>query len=167
MLSSVQFSHSVVCNSLQPHESQHASLPVTNSQSLLKLTSIEFVMPSNHLILCRPLLLLPSILPSISVFPNESSLLIRWPKYWSFSFSISLSLDISLHTYIMRCIYVYNEHVYVYMHICIHINHLSIICFIKQSTNRMQKYAKLIISSPFILISLFYLAAVISPIWGY
>ena len=65
------------------------SLPITNSQSLLKLMSIELVMPSNHLILCHPLLLLPSILPSIRVFPNEPVLRIRWPKYWSFSFSIS------------------------------------------------------------------------------
>ena len=66
-----------------------ASLSITNSQSLLKLKSIESVMPSNHLILCRPLLLLPSIFPSIRVFSNESALHIRWPKYWSFSFSIS------------------------------------------------------------------------------
>ena len=68
-----------------------ASLTITNSQSLLKLMSIESVMPSNHLILCHPLLLLPSIFPSISVFSNESALCIRWPKYWSFSFSISPS----------------------------------------------------------------------------
>ena len=68
-----------------------ASLSVTNSQSLLKLMSIESVMPSNHLILCRPLLLLPSILPSITVFSNESLPHLRWPKYWSFSFSISPS----------------------------------------------------------------------------
>ena len=68
-----------------------ASLSITYSQSLLKLMSIESVMPSNHLILCRPLLLLPSILPSIWVFSNESVLCIRWPKYWSFSFSISPS----------------------------------------------------------------------------
>ena len=66
-----------------------ASLSITLSQSLLKLMSIELVMPSNHLILCRPLLLLPSIFPSLSVFSNESLLCIRWPKYWSFSFSIS------------------------------------------------------------------------------
>ena len=68
-----------------------ASLSITNSQSLLKLMSIESLMPSNHLILCRPLLLLPSIFPSIRVFSNESALCIRWPKYWSFSFSISPS----------------------------------------------------------------------------
>ena len=67
----------------------HASLSITNSRSLLKLMSIESVMPSNHLILCHPLLLLPSIFPSIRVFSNESVLPIRWPKYWSFSFSIS------------------------------------------------------------------------------
>ena len=66
-----------------------ASLSVTNTQSLLKLMSIELVMPSNHLILCRPLLLLPSIFPSIRVFSSESVLLILWPKYWCFSFSIS------------------------------------------------------------------------------
>ena len=64
-------------------------LSITNSRSLLKLMSIKSVMPSNHLILCRPLLLLPSILPSIRVFSNESVLCIRWPKYWSFSFNIS------------------------------------------------------------------------------
>ena len=68
-----------------------ASLSISNSQSLLKLMSIESVMPSNHLILCRPLFLLPSIFPSIRVFSDQSALRIRWPKYWSFSFSISPS----------------------------------------------------------------------------
>ena len=68
-----------------------ASLSFTISQSLLELMSIELVMPSNHLILCRPLLLLPSIFPSIRVFSNGSALHIRWPEYWSFSFSISPS----------------------------------------------------------------------------
>ena len=68
-----------------------ASLSITNSWSLLRLMSIELVMPSNHLILCHPLLLLPSIFPSIRVFSNESALHIRWPKYWSFSFNISPS----------------------------------------------------------------------------
>ena len=72
-----------------------ASLSITNSQSLLKLTFIESVMPSNHLILCHPLLLPPSIFPSIRVFSNESVLRIRWPKYWSFSFSISPSNEYS------------------------------------------------------------------------
>ena len=72
-----------------------ASLSITNSWSLLKLMSIESVMPSSHLILCRPLLLLPSIFPSIRVFSNESALHIRWPKYWSFSFSISPSNEYS------------------------------------------------------------------------
>ena len=67
------------------------SLSITNSWSLLKLMSIESVMPPNHLILCHPLLLLPSIFPSITVFSNESVLRIRWPKYWSFSFNISPS----------------------------------------------------------------------------
>ena len=66
-----------------------ASLSITNSQNLLKLMSIELVIPSNHLIFCYPLLLLPSIFPSIRVFSNESVIHIRWPKYWSFSFSIS------------------------------------------------------------------------------
>ena len=68
-----------------------ASLSITNSQSLLKLMSVELVMPPKHFILCRPLLLLPSIFPSIRVFSKESVLHIRWPKYWSFSFSISPS----------------------------------------------------------------------------
>ena len=72
-----------------------ASLSITNSRSLLKLMSIELVMPSNHLILCGPLLLLPSIFPRIKVFSSESVLCIRWPKYWSFSFSISPSNDYS------------------------------------------------------------------------
>ena len=75
---------------------QHqASLSFTNSQSLLTLMSIELAMPSNHLILSRPLLLLPSIFSSIRVFSNESTLHIRWPKYWSFSFSISPSKEYS------------------------------------------------------------------------
>ena len=72
-----------------------ASLSITNTRSLLKLMSIELVMPSDHLILCRPLLLLPSIFPSITVFSNELLLCIRWPKYWTFSFSISPSNDYS------------------------------------------------------------------------
>ena len=72
-----------------------SSLSITNSQSLLKLMSIESLMPSKHLILCYPLLLLPSIFPSIRVFSNESALCIRWPKYWSFSFSISPSNESS------------------------------------------------------------------------
>ena len=72
-----------------------ASLTITNSRSLLKLMSIQLVMPSNHLILCHPLLLLPSIFPSIRVFSNEFVFQIRWPKYWSFSFSISPSNEYS------------------------------------------------------------------------
>ena len=72
-----------------------ASLSITNSRSLLKLMSIESVMPSNHLILCHPLLFPPSVFPSIRVFSNESVLPIRWPKYWSFSFSISPSNEYS------------------------------------------------------------------------
>ena len=120
-VASVQFSCSVVSDSLRPHGLQHARLPCPSqtprksesevSQScptlcnsmdystpgfpvrnqLLELTSIELVMPSNHLIFCCPLLLPPSILTSIRVFSNESALRIRWPKYWSFSFSISPS----------------------------------------------------------------------------
>ena len=72
-----------------------ASLSITNSWSLLRLMSIESVMPSNHLILCHPFLFLPSTFPSIRVFSNESVLCIRWPKYWSFSFSISPSNEYS------------------------------------------------------------------------
>ena len=75
---------------------RQVSLSFTISQSLLKLLSIELVMPSNHLILCHPLLLPPSIYPSIRVFSNESVLCIRWPKYWSFSFSISPSSEYSV-----------------------------------------------------------------------
>ena len=93
---SVQFSHSVMSDSATPWTAaRQASLSITNSQSLLKLMPIESVMPSNHFILCHPLLLLPSIFPSIRVFPNESVLHIRWPKYWSFSFSISPSNEYS------------------------------------------------------------------------
>ena len=73
---------------------RQASLSITNSQSSLKFTSIESVMPSSHLILCHPLLLLPSIPPSIRVFSSESTLPMRWPKYWSFSFSIIPSKEI-------------------------------------------------------------------------
>ena len=91
-LSSVQFSHSVVSNSVTPWTAaSQASLSITNSRDLLKLMSTESVMPSNHLILCHPLLFLPSIFPSIRVFSNESVLRIRWPKYWTFSFSSSPS----------------------------------------------------------------------------
>ena len=121
---SVQFSRSVMSDSLRPHELQQArppcpsptissvqslshvrlfaspwiaagqaSLSITNSQSPPKLMSIKSVMPSSHLILCRPLLLLPPIPPSIRIFSNESTLHIRWPKYWSFSFNISPSKE--------------------------------------------------------------------------
>ena len=92
-MSSVTQSHPT----LRPHGLQHARppCPYTNSQSLLKLMSIESVMPSNHLVLCHPLLLLPSISPSIRVFSNESVLSIRGPKNWSFSFSISPSNEYS------------------------------------------------------------------------
>ena len=93
----VQFSSvAQSCLTLQPHGLQHARpLSITNSRNLLKLMSIESVMPSNHLILCCPRLLLPSIFPSIRVFSNESALHIRWAKYWSFSFSISPSNECS------------------------------------------------------------------------
>ena len=87
--SSVAQSCPTLCDPTNP--STPGLCGVTNSRSSLKLTSIESVMPSNHLILCRPLLLLPSIFPSIRVFSNESTLRMRWPNYWSFSFSISPS----------------------------------------------------------------------------
>ena len=87
--SSVAQSCPTLCDPTNP--STPGLCGVTNSRSSLKLTSIESVMPSNHLILCRPLLLLPSIFPSIRVFSNESTLHMRWPNYWSFSFSISPS----------------------------------------------------------------------------
>ena len=83
------FSHWVTCDSVTPWTATHqASLSLSSSRSLLKLTSVESLKPSNHLILCRPLLLLPIVFPSIRVFSNESALHIRWPKYWSFSFSV-------------------------------------------------------------------------------
>ena len=93
----LQFSLSVMSDSLRPHGLQHSRppCPSTNSQSLLRLMSIELVMPSNLLFLCYPLLLLPSIFTSIRVFSSESVLRIRWPKYWSFSFSISPSNEYS------------------------------------------------------------------------
>ena len=90
-ISSVQFSHSVMSYSLRRHESQHARPPCpspTPRVHSLRFTSIKSVIPSSHLILCRPLLLLPPIPPSIRLFSNESTLHMRWPKYWSFSFSI-------------------------------------------------------------------------------
>ena len=90
------FSLSVLSDSATPWTAAcQASLSITNSRSLLKLIFIESVMPSNHLIPCCPLLLLPSVFPSIRVFSNELALHIRWPKYWSFSFSISHSKDSS------------------------------------------------------------------------
>ena len=94
-ISSVQFSRSVMSDFVTPWTAAcQASLSIINSQSLLKLMSIELVMPSNHFILCCPLLL-PSIFPSIRVFSNESILYIKWPKYWSFSFNISPSNEYS------------------------------------------------------------------------
>ena len=93
IFTSAQFSSvTQSCNSATPRTAAHqASLSITNPRSSLKLMSIESVMPSSHLILCRPLLLLPPIRPSIRVFSNQSTLHMRWPKYWSFSFSISPS----------------------------------------------------------------------------
>ena len=90
------FSHSVLSYSLRPRGLRHARLPCPSLfPSLLNLRFLESVMPSNHLVLCRPLLLLPSIFPSIRVFSNESAVRIRWTKYWSFSFSISPSNEYS------------------------------------------------------------------------
>ena len=94
-LSSVQSLSCVQLFATPRTAARQASLSITNSWSLLKLMSIESVMPSNHLILCHPLLLLPSLFRSIRVFSNESVLHIRWPKYWSFSFSISPSNEYS------------------------------------------------------------------------
>ena len=94
-LQSVQFSRSVMSDSATPWTAErHGSLYIINSRSLPKLMSIESVMPSNHFILCRPLLLLPPIPPSIRVFSNEPTLHMTWPKYWSFSFSIIPSKEI-------------------------------------------------------------------------
>ena len=93
-VSSVQFSRSVMSDSATLWiAARQASLSITSSRSSLRLISIESVMPSSHLILCRPLLLLPPIPPSIRVFSNESTLRMRWPKYWSFSFSIITSKE--------------------------------------------------------------------------
>jgi len=87
----VQFSHSVMSDSFQPHGLQHARPPCLSPILRVYSNSCPLIVPSNHLILCHPLLLLPSIFPSITVFSNESVLHIKWPKYWSFSFSISPS----------------------------------------------------------------------------
>ena len=99
----VQFSSVVQsCPTLRPHRKAHQA-----SLSITRLTSIESAMPSSHLILCRPLLLLPPIPPSIRVFSSESTLRVRWPKYWSFSFSISLSSEHpGLISFRMDCMYV-------------------------------------------------------------
>ena len=92
---SVQFSSLVMSNSVTPGTAAHqASLSITNSQDLLKLMSIKSVMPSNHLIICHPLLLLPSVFPSISVFSNESVLHIRWLKYWASASASFLPMNI-------------------------------------------------------------------------
>ena len=91
-----QFSRSIISDSVTPWTAAHqASLSITSSQSLLKLRSIKSVMPSNHFILCCPLLLPPSIFPSIRVFSDESALHIKWPKYWNFSFDVSPSNECS------------------------------------------------------------------------
>ena len=104
--SSVQFSHSVVSDSLLPNGLQHTRPPRPSpTPSLLKLMPIESVMPSNHLIFSRPVLLLPSVFPSIRVFSNESALRIRWPKYRSFSFKINPSNEYSgLISFRMDCL---------------------------------------------------------------
>ena len=95
LFSSVQLLSCVQLSATPWTAARQASLSITNSRSLLRVMSIESVMPSNHLILCHPLLLLPSIFPSIRVFSNEAVLPISWPKYWSFSFSISPSIEYS------------------------------------------------------------------------
>ena len=96
--------------------SMPGSLSITNSRSLLRLMSIESVMPCNHFILCCPLLFLPSIFPSIRVFSNESVLHIRWPKYWSFSFNINPDIYIYIYIYIYR----YISDILKYMLLCNH-----------------------------------------------
>ena len=93
LLNSVQLFSRVQLFAISWTAARQASLSIINSQSLLKLMSIKSVKPSNYLILCCPLLLLPSIFPSIRVFSNESALHIKWPKYWSFSFNISPSSE--------------------------------------------------------------------------
>ena len=94
LLRQVQFSRSVMSDSATPWTAGlQASLSITSTWNLLRLMSIELVMPSNHPILCRPLLLLPSIFPSFRVFSSESALHIRWPKYWSFSFNSVLPVN--------------------------------------------------------------------------
>ena len=98
---------------------RQASLSITTYRSLFKLMSLESVMPSNHLILCRPLLLLPSIFPSIRVFSNESVLRIRWPNYWSFSFSISPSNEYSgLISFRMDWLDLLTSYIKVYLVLC-------------------------------------------------
>ena len=95
------FSRSLVSDSVTPWTvARQASLPFTISQSLLKLMSTELVIPSNHLILCRPFLPLPSIFPSIRVFCNDSTLRMRWPKYWSFSFSTGKTIAFIRRTFV-------------------------------------------------------------------
>ena len=93
LLNSVQSLSRVRLFATPWNAARQASLSISNSWSFLKLVAITLVMPSNHHLLCRPLLLLPSVFPSISVFSNESVLRIRWPKYWSFSFSVSPSKE--------------------------------------------------------------------------
>ena len=96
VLSSVQFSPSVMSSSLRPHGLQHTRhICPSPTPGAAQTMSIESVMPFNHLILCHPLLLLPSVFPSIRIFSNKSAFCISWPKYWSFSFSISPSNEYS------------------------------------------------------------------------
>ena len=126
----IQFSsvQSLSCLQLSatPWTAAHqASQSITKSWSLLKLMSIKSVMPFNHLILCRSLLLPPSIFPSIGVFSNESFLRIRWPKYWSFGFNISPSNEYSvIHIHLCICVYVDTYmcvFTHIYIHVCIYI----------------------------------------------
>ena len=114
VFSSVKFSRSVMSDSVTPWTAAHqASLSITNFLSLPKLMSIQSVMPSNHLILCHPLLLLPSIFRRIRVFSNKSALCITWPKYWSFSFNIipcGHAHSVSWHGYIYSILQHGNPH---------------------------------------------------------
>ena len=117
---SVTQSHLTLCNHMNPST---PGLPITNSQNLHKLKSIEWVMPFSHLILCCPLLFLSAIPPSIRVFPNESTLPMRWPKYWSFSFSITpsnehpglISFRMDWLDLLAECAYIH-----INMYVCVH-----------------------------------------------
>ena len=140
------------------------SLSITNSQSLLKLMPIESVMPSNHLIFCRPLLLLPSIFPSIGVFSNESVLCIRWPKYWSFSISPSSEysglisfrmdwLDLLAVQGTLKSLYLWWIHFYVWQ------NQYNIVKFKKKKKSLLQHHsskASILWHSTFLIVQLWH-----------